>query len=55
MLTKIEITNFKSFNEKFTFDLSNTNDFKFNEECIRNAIVNKALIYGQNGCGKSYY
>jgi len=53
MLTKIEITNFKSFNEKFTFDLSNTNEFKFNEECIQNGIVNTGIIYGQNGCGKS--
>jgi len=53
MLTKIEITNFKSFNEKFTFDLSKTNSFEFNKECIRDGIVNKAIIYGHNGCGKS--
>lgn len=53
MLRKIEITNFKSFNEKFTFDLSKVNSFEFNKECIRDGIVNKALIYGHNGCGKS--
>jgi len=53
MLTKIEITNFKSFNKKFTFDLNDTNEFKFNEECIKDGIVNKALVYGHNGCGKS--
>lgn len=53
MLTKIEITNFKSFNEKFTFDLTKTSSFKFNDECVKNGIVNKALIYGHNGCGKS--
>lgn len=53
MLTKIEVTNFKSFNEKFTFDLNKTNSFEFSKECVKDGIVSKALIYGQNGCGKS--
>ena len=53
MLTKIEITNFKSFNEKFTFDFSQPKSFAFNTECIKNNTVNKAIVYGQNGCGKS--
>ncbi|HIP26369.1 MAG TPA: hypothetical protein EYG80_01810 [Flavobacteriaceae bacterium] len=53
MLTKVEITNFKNFNETFTFDLTDTKNFEFNQEAVKNGIVNKALIYGQNGCGKS--
>ena len=53
MLKKIEITNFKNFNEKFTFDLSNINGFTFNKEAIKNGIVNTGIIYGHNGCGKS--
>jgi AAA15 family ATPase/GTPase len=53
MLTKVEITNFKNFNETFIFDLSDTKNFEFNRESVRNGIINKALIYGQNGCGKS--
>ena len=53
MLTKVEITNFKNFNEIFIFDLSDTKNFEFNRESVRNGIINKALIYGQNGCGKS--
>jgi len=53
VLKKVEITNFKNFNEKFTFDLNNVGDFEFNQECIKNGIVNTAIIYGQNGCGKS--
>jgi len=53
MLSKVEITNFKNFNEKFIFDLSDTKNFEFNQESVKNGIVNKALIYGQNGCGKS--
>jgi len=53
MLKKIEITNFKNFNEKFIFDLSNVNGFTFNKEAIKNGIVNTGIIYGHNGCGKS--
>ena len=53
MLAKIEVSNFKSFNKNFIFDLSETSLFSFNPECVKNKIVNKAIIYGQNGCGKS--
>lgn len=53
MLSKIEISNFKNFNENFVFNLSDTNSFNFNQECIKNKVVNKAIVYGQNGSGKS--
>jgi len=53
MLKKIEITNFKNFNKRFIFDLSNVNGFTFNKEAIKNGIVNTGIIYGHNGCGKS--
>ena len=53
MLIKFEVENFKNFNEKFVFDLSNVKNYEFNESCINNGLVNKALIYGPNGSGKS--
>ncbi|KAF2079122.1 AAA family ATPase [Flavobacterium sharifuzzamanii] len=53
MLTKFKVSNFKSFNEDFIFDLSETNAYNFNSECVKNGIVNNALIYGHNGVGKS--
>ena len=53
MLTRFEVSHFKSFNEKFVFDLSQPSDYQFNPECIKNGIVNKGMIYGANGCGKS--
>ena len=53
MLAKIEITNFKSFNDNFIFDLSETSLFNFNPECVKNKIVNKAIIYGKNGYRKN--
>jgi AAA15 family ATPase/GTPase len=53
MLTRFEVSHFKSFNEKFVFDLSQPSDYQFNPEGIKNEIVNKAIIYGANGSGKS--
>lgn len=53
MLRKFRVSNFKCFEEDFTLDLSETNGYTFNPNCIKNGIVNCALIYGHNGMGKS--
>jgi AAA15 family ATPase/GTPase len=53
MLKKFNVSNFKSFNKDFLFDLTDTNGYTFNSECIKNGIVNAALVYGHNGVGKS--
>jgi AAA15 family ATPase/GTPase len=53
VLTKFTVSNFKSFNTDFIFDLQQTNAYAFNKECIKNGVVNNALIYGHNGVGKS--
>lgn len=53
MLTKFEVENFRGFKNRFIFDLSEIKNYEFNSECINNGIVNKAMIYGKNGCGKS--
>jgi AAA15 family ATPase/GTPase len=53
MLTKFKVSNFKGFNHDFVFDLSETNAYTFNSSCIKNGIVNTALVYGHNGVGKS--
>jgi AAA15 family ATPase/GTPase len=55
MLTKFSVSNFKSFNKEITFDLKDTNKYGFNKECIKNGIVNNALVYGYNGIGKSNF
>ena len=44
MLKKVEVRNFKNFNEKFTFDLSDTGDFDFNQESVKNGIVIQVLF-----------
>lgn len=53
MLAKFSVTNFKNFNEKFIFNLKDVKGYNFNVESIKNRIVNNAIIYGQNGVGKS--
>lgn len=53
MLTKFSVSNFKSFNEEFIFNLQDTNGYTFNNESIKNGIVNNALVYGANGVGKT--
>lgn len=52
MLKRFEVSNFKGFNEKVVFDLSGR-EYEFNKNLVNNGIVNKAIIYGKNGVGKS--
>lgn len=52
-LCKFRVSNFKCFNNDFELDLTNVNGYGFNVDCIQKGIVNNAIIYGQNGSGKS--
>lgn len=53
MLKKFEVTNFMGFKDKISLDFSDHKDYEFNKGFIKNNIINKALIYGKNGTGKS--
>lgn len=53
MLKKFEVENYMGFTDKLVFDLSKVYDYDFNQSYIKNNIVNKALIFGKNGVGKS--
>ncbi|MEN9998850.1 MAG: hypothetical protein RI922_1840 [Bacteroidota bacterium] len=53
MLASLTVSNFKGFNSDFTFNLKETNGFQFNTECIKNGLINSALVYGYNAVGKS--
>lgn len=53
MLRKFKISNFKSFEKEFEFDLTEVNGYEFNKDSIKNGVVNNALVYGHNGVGKS--
>jgi hypothetical protein len=53
MLSNFSVKNFKGFGERITLDLSKTNNYEFNANCIQNGIVKDSIIYGYNGVGKS--
>lgn len=52
MLKKFEVRNFRGFRDTISLDLS-TRDYSFNAALVRNGLVNKGIIYGKNGTGKS--
>lgn len=53
MLKRFTISNYRIFNEPTTIDFSNVRDYKFNEECIKDGLINKAIMYGKNAAGKT--
>ncbi len=53
MLKYFSVTNYRGFKDKIELDCSKTRDYAFNKSFIKNGLVNKGLIYGINGSGKS--
>ena len=53
MLKQFKVRNFKNFSEECILDFTKTRDYSFNTYLIKNGLINKALIYGKNGSGKS--
>ena len=52
MLKRFEVENFKGFKDRLVFNLE-SREYEFNKNLIVNNIVNKAIVYGKNGIGKS--
>jgi len=53
MIKRFSVTSFKNFRDTCVLDFSRTRDYTFNTHLIKNGLVNKALLYGKNGSGKS--
>jgi hypothetical protein len=53
MLKLFEVTGFKNFKDKISFDFSDVRDYKFNTLCVQDNLISKAVIYGKNSVGKS--
>lgn len=53
MLKLFEVKGFKNFKNNIVLNLSDVRDYQFNQQCIKNSILNKVIVYGKNGVGKS--
>ena len=53
MLIKFEVSNFEGFKDKLEFNLSSNKRYDFNQNFVEKKCIKKALIYGENGTGKS--
>ena len=45
MLKEFKVKNFRCFHDWLIFKLDNIRDYEFNQECIKNGLINKAVIY----------
>ncbi len=55
MLVRFTVDNYKSFSKPITLDFKETHDYKFNNQCVKNGLLSKIVIYGANSCGKSNF
>lgn len=53
MLKRFEVRGYKNFEKRFILDFSKIRDYQFNDEIIKNGLVNTAIIYGKNAVGKT--
>lgn len=53
MLKSLTVSNFRVFKGPVTINFSKVRDYKFNQMCIKNNLINKAILYGRNATGKS--
>lgn len=53
MLCKFKVKGFKNFDKEIILDFEQHKDYQFNKNMIKNDIINKSIIYGKNGSGKT--
>lgn len=53
MIRKFSVKNYKNFKNELTIDFTHVHEYKYNEYCIKNDLINKTIIYGRNSVGKS--
>ncbi len=55
MLKRFEVEGFRNFGSKFTLDLSDVRDYRFNCNAIENEIIKCGVLYGRNAVGKTNF
>lgn len=55
MLVSFSVENYKNFKNKIELNFENVRDYKFNNQCVKNGLISKVVIYGPNASGKSNF
>lgn len=53
MLRRFTVENYKNFKNPVTIDFTKKHDYQFNDYCLKDGIISKMIIFGDNGSGKS--
>lgn len=53
MLKRFEVTNYRNFKENIIIDFGEVGGYQFSQNCIRQGLISKMLIYGRNATGKT--
>lgn len=53
MLRKFTVENYRNFESPITLDFVKKHDYQFNSYCLKNGLISKMVIFGENGAGKS--
>lgn len=55
MLKSFSVKNYKNFKDELKISFDNVRDYNYNQNCIKDNILNKMLIFGLNASGKSNF
>ena len=53
MLKRFTVENFKNFKDKTEIDFTAVHNYSFNPQCVKGNVLNKVVLLGKNGAGKT--
>ena len=53
MLKKFAVENYRNFKDRIEIDFGAVRNYSFNEHCIKDGLLNKVILVGKNGTGKT--
>lgn len=53
MLVNFAVKNYRGFQEKLVWNLSNPSNYEFNSFAVKDGVVKNGIVYGPNGSGKT--
>ena len=53
MLKSFSVENYKNFSDKLTLSFDSVRKYNFNNQYVKDGLLNKVLVVGKNACGKT--